>query len=63
MINVSLYLILGLVWSYSIDKYTSQVLKVDPMQVTEIIIQVLLWPLSLAIFSYSFLKELFRQNN
>lgn len=63
MIYFTTYSLIGLIWSYSIDKYSSEVLDETPMQLFEIFLQICFWPLSVSIFSYTFLKEYFGKNN
>ena len=63
MIVLPIYFIIGLIWTYYIDRYSYERLGVPSMKFGEVLIQVILWPVSIMIFSYTFFKETFRKKN
>ncbi len=63
MIEFAIYIILGLIWTYAVDRYSSSILKMPSMQGPEIIIQVFIWPFSFILFVITFIKETFQKKN
>lgn len=59
--NITLYLLIGLLWSKFIE--LSVVGKVEgragePFTIKDVLFQTLLWPISVTIFTYHFIKDL-----
>jgi len=60
---LAIYFIIGLVWTFTVDKFSYFNLNLPPMRSKEIIFQVLLWPVGLFIFTFTFLREVFFKKN
>ena len=56
---LAIYFIVGLIWTFSIDKFTASSLGLPSMSSKEIAIQILLWPVGMFIFAFTFIREIF----
>ena len=59
----AIYLIVGLAWTFTVDRYSFFQLGMKPMAAQEIFIQTFFWPISILIFSISFFKEVFSKKD
>ena len=60
---LAIYFIVGLIWTFSIDKFTASSLGLPAMSTKEIAIQILLWPVGMLIFAFTFIREIFLKKN
>ena len=59
----AIYFIIGLVWTFTVDKFSYTHLKIPAMRSKEIAIQILLWPVGMFIFAFTFIREIFFKKN
>ena len=59
----AIYFIIGLVWTFTVDKFSYTYLKIPPMRSKEIALQIILWPVGMFIFTFVYLREIFSKKN
>ena len=63
MMALGIYLIIGLIWTFAVDRYSYLQLQLPPMRSGEILIQIFTWPIGIVIFSITFFKEVFSKKD
>jgi hypothetical protein len=63
MMALGIYLLIGLIWTFAIDRYSHLQLQLPPMRSGEILIQIFSWPVGLIIFSVNFFREVFSKKD
>ena len=61
--SISFYFLIGTAWTFFIDKFSSTKLKLPPMTKRETVLQIIVWPVGMTIFSFTLLAETFRKKN
>ena len=61
--SISLYFLIGTAWTFFIDRFSSAKLKLPTMTKRETILQIIVWPVGMTIFSFTLLAETLPEKN
>lgn len=60
---IGIYLLIGFIWTFAVDRYSHLQLHLPPMSSGEILIQIATWPIGLIIFTVNFFREVFSKKD